>query len=84
MNTVLILKRRQKYNYNMDEELQKKFEEQNAKLEEIYKVTKQTRNYFRLTFIVSVVLIVLPLIGLLFALPAIMGSIGSSIPSVLQ
>ncbi|HEY4523593.1 MAG TPA: hypothetical protein VJK04_01825 [Candidatus Paceibacterota bacterium] len=52
------------------------------KLEEIYKISKQTRNYFRLTLIISVVVIVLPLIGLLIVLPSFIGSLGSSIPSL--
>lgn len=68
----------------MDQELLQKFEEQNVKLEEIYKVVKQTRNYFRLTFYVTMALIVLPLIGLLFALPTFLSSTSTQIPSVLQ
>lgn len=68
----------------MDNELLQKFEEQNLKLEEIYKIIKQTRNYFRLTFIIAIVLIVLPLIGLLIAIPQFIGSLGASIPNSLR
>ena len=62
-----------------EEDLLKKMEEQNAMLKEMYRITKQTRNYFRLTLIISVVVIVLPFIGLLFILPSFISSLGAGI-----
>ncbi|MDO8601663.1 MAG: hypothetical protein Q7R62_00820 [bacterium] len=47
------------------------------KLDAIYKSVEKTRKYFKWTLIVSIVVIVLPLIGLLFAIPAFLKSFGS-------
>jgi hypothetical protein len=64
----------------MEPEILKKLGEQDMKLEEIYKISKQTRNYFRLTLIVSVVVIIFPLIGLLFVAPSFISSFSSQLP----
>jgi len=53
----------------MDNDLQKKLEEQDKKLEAIYKSVEKMRKYFLWTLIITVVLIVLPLIGLTIAIP---------------
>lgn len=52
----------------MDEVL-KKIEELDKKLEEIYKSVEKTRRYFLWTLIITVLVIVLPLIGLMFVIP---------------
>ncbi len=52
----------------MDEILQK-LAEQDKKIEAIYQSVEKTRKYFLLTLIISVVVIVLPLIGILFMMP---------------
>ena len=62
----------------MDQEILKKLDEQNQKIGLIYKSVEQTRKYFRWTLIITLVLFVLPLVGLLFAIPAFLGSV--SIP----
>jgi type IV secretory pathway component VirB8 len=53
----------------MDQEILQKFEEQSQKLEQVYRSVEKTRKYFLWTMIISVVVIVLPLIGLIFAIP---------------
>ncbi|MFA6047574.1 MAG: hypothetical protein WCV59_00525 [Parcubacteria group bacterium] len=53
----------------MDQELLKKLEEQEKKIDDIYKSVEKTRKYFLWTLIITVVTIVLPLIGLLIAIP---------------
>jgi hypothetical protein len=54
------------------EELQKKIEEQGVKIDAIYKSVEKTRKYFLVIIWVTVIAVVLPIIGLLFAIPAFM------------
>ena len=54
----------------METEIIKKLEEQDAKINQIYASVEKTRKYFQWTMIISVLLFVLPLIGLFFAIPA--------------
>lgn len=51
----------------MDQDIEKK-------LDAIYVSVEKTRKYFKWTMIISIVVIVLPLIGLLFAIPAFLSS----------
>ncbi len=53
----------------MDQEISKKIEELSQKIEEVSKSLQQIKNYFKWTFIVTVIVIILPLIGLIFAIP---------------
>ncbi len=53
----------------MEEEILKKIEAQDKKLEEIYHSIEKMRKYFLWTLIITVALIVLPIIGLIFAIP---------------
>jgi len=45
-----------------------------SKIDAIYVSVEKTRKYFQWTMIITVVLFVLPLIGLIFAIPAFMSS----------
>lgn len=58
----------------MDAELAERLQEQAAKLEEIRLSVRTMMRYFKITFWVTVILFVLPLIGLLFAVPSAMNS----------
>ena len=58
----------------MDEELKKKIEEQGIKIEAIYKSVEKTRKYFQMMVWITVLAIVLPMIGLAFALPSFMSN----------
>ena len=53
----------------MEEEILKKIEEQDKKLEEIYRSVEKMRKYFLWTLIVTIAVIVLPLIGILLLIP---------------
>jgi type II secretory pathway component PulF len=53
----------------MEEEIFKKIEEQDKKLEEIYRSVEKMRKYFLWTLIVTLALFILPLIGLLLVIP---------------
>ncbi len=58
------------------EEILQKLKEQDEKLNAIYISTEKTRKYFLFTLILSVVLFVLPLIGLLFVIPQFLSTLG--------
>ncbi len=51
------------------EEIIKKLEAQEAKLEAIFRSVERMRKYFMWTLIITLVTIVLPAIGLLFVIP---------------
>ncbi len=53
----------------MEEKILKKIEEQDKKLNEIYKSVETTRKYFLVALIITVVAIIFPLIGLMFIIP---------------
>ncbi len=53
----------------MEEEILKKFEEQNRKLDRIYDSTEKARKYFLWSLVFNVVIFILPLVGLIFIIP---------------
>lgn len=53
----------------MEQDILNKIAEQDKKLDEIHKVMKRLQNYFKWTFIITLVFFVLPLIGLVFVIP---------------
>ncbi len=53
----------------MEEETKKRFDAQDELLVKIYKSVEKTRKYFLWTLIISLVVFVLPLIGMLFVIP---------------
>ena len=54
----------------MDEEkILRKLSELEEKLDNVYKSTERTRKYILLMFILSILVVVLPLIGLVFIIP---------------
>lgn len=54
----------------MEQELQKKIEEQGLKIDAIYKSVEKTRKYFLAIIWITVLAVVLPMIGLAFAIPS--------------
>lgn len=62
----------------MEQDILKKIEAQDQKLDEIYRSVEKMRKYFLWTLIVTVVMIVLPLIGLMFVIPTFIQSLGIS------
>jgi uncharacterized membrane protein YukC len=62
----------------METELMQKLQAQDEKLEQIYQSVEKTRKYFLWTMIATVVTFVLPLIGLMFAVPFLMSSLSTA------
>ena len=54
----------------MDSEAQKRLDAIKTKVDAIFVSTEKTRKYFFWTMVITVVVVVLPAIGLLFAIPA--------------
>ncbi len=59
----------------MEQDIIKKLEEQEKKIDAIFVSVERTRKYFLWTLIISVVVLVLPLVGILFLLPTLLNSI---------
>lgn len=53
----------------MDEIILKKLEEQEKKIDAVYVSVEKTRQYFLWTLILSLAFFLLPLIGMMFAIP---------------
>ena len=62
-----------------NDELKKKIEEQGLKIDAIYKSVERTRKYFLMIIWVSVIAVVLPIIGLFFAIPSFMNNYVNSL-----
>ncbi len=56
-----------------NKEILKKIEEQEKKLDKIYSSVEKTRKYFLYTFIATIFFILLPVIGLIFLIPRLLG-----------
>jgi 1,4-dihydroxy-2-naphthoate octaprenyltransferase len=59
----------------MEQEILKKLQELEQKINAVYISAEKTRKYFLWTLIISVVVIVLPLVGALFLIPTLLNSI---------
>ena len=61
----------------MDEDTKQKINALTEKTDKIYISVEKTRKYFLTTLIITVVMIVFPLIGLVFAIPAFLSTYSS-------
>lgn len=68
----------------MDQDLSQKLSALETKVDAIYTSVEKTRKYFQWTMIITIVLFVLPLIGLVFAIPAFMSSYLGPIQTLTQ
>jgi len=59
----------------MNEDILKRLDEQDKKLDAIFQSGEKMRKYFFWTLIISLAVIVLPLIGLVFVLPSFFNSL---------
>lgn len=59
----------------MDPEFLKRFENLEKKIDAIYQSSEKMRKLFMWTLIISAAVIILPLIGLVFAIPAFLKTI---------
>ncbi len=55
-----------------------------AKVDQIFISVEKTRKYFLWTMIITVALFVLPIVGLMFAIPSFLGSYTQSIQTLTQ
>lgn len=62
----------------MDEVILKKLAEQEKKIDAVYESVEKTRKYFLWTLIASVVMFVLPLIGIMFAIPFLLTTLSGA------
>lgn len=60
----------------MEQEILKKIEEQNKKLDEIIADVEKMRKYFFWTLIITIAVVVLPLIALMFIIPQFLSVYG--------
>jgi hypothetical protein len=58
----------------MDPELQQRLTTLEQKIDATFASAEKTRKYFKWTLIITLVVTILPLIGLLFAIPAFISS----------
>lgn len=62
----------------MEQEILARIQAQDELLQKIYISSEKTRKYFLWTFWGTLALFVLPLIGLVFAIPAFLGTMGTA------
>jgi len=63
----------------MEQEMLKKLEVQDEKIEKIYISVEKTRKYFLWTLIITLAVFILPLFGLLFIIPPFLDSYGTAL-----
>lgn len=62
----------------MEQEIINRLQAQDELLQKVYVSAEKTRKYFLWTFYATLGLFVLPLIGLMFAIPALLSTLGSA------
>jgi Cu/Ag efflux pump CusA len=67
----------------MDTEIQKKIEEQEMKIDAILESVEKIRKYFLVSMWITIIVFVLPLIALVFVVPAFVGTYISSLKGLL-
>ncbi|MFA4975738.1 MAG: hypothetical protein WC839_00705 [Candidatus Paceibacterota bacterium] len=63
----------------MDQELNKKIEEQGVKIDAIYKSVEKTRKYFLMIIWITVLAVVIPMVGLIFVIPSFLSNYTSTL-----
>lgn len=61
----------------MEPKVQEQLNEQEVKINEILKSVRKTEKYMRMTFWITIAVVVLPAVLLMFAIPAMLGSLGA-------
>jgi hypothetical protein len=67
----------------MEQEILKKLEEQEEKIEAIWRSVEKTRKYFLATIILTVAMTLLPLIGLIIAIPLFLGTLSKTMEGLI-
>lgn len=68
---------------NMENEIKEALKEQDQKLEAIFKSVEKTRKYFLIIVWVTIIMFVLPLIGMMFVIPSFIDSYSTSLNGLL-
>lgn len=63
----------------MEQEIIKKLQEQDVKIDAIYKSVEKTRKYFLMIIWITVIAVVLPMIGLIFVIPSFLKNYTSTL-----
>ena len=61
----------------MDEETKKRFDSQDELLGKVFVSVEKTRKYFKWTMIITIVIIVLPALGLMLVIPKFLSTFSS-------
>lgn len=61
----------------MNNEIEKRIERLEQKIDSIYISVEKTRKYFQWTMIITVIVVILPIIGLIIAIPAFISTYSS-------
>ena len=67
----------------MEQEILNKLEAQEAKIEAIWQSVEKTRKYFLFTMIASLLMFILPIIGLIIIIPIFLSNLSSSMEGLL-
>ena len=67
----------------MDSDFQKQLHTLEEKIDAVYVSVEKTRKYFRMILWVTLAMVVLPALGLIFAIPAFLNSYTSSFDGLL-
>lgn len=67
----------------MEEDILKKLDEQNKKIEAIWQSVEKTRKYFLTTLIISIIMTILPILGLVIIVPFILNTLSKSFEGLL-
>ncbi|MCR4283975.1 MAG: hypothetical protein NUV64_01475 [Parcubacteria group bacterium] len=66
----------------MENEILKKLEESDQKINEIYKSVEKTRKYFLWTLIITLAVFILPLVALLFIVPSFLSNYSATLEGI--
>jgi hypothetical protein len=63
----------------MEPDLMQKLLAQEAKIDQIYQSVEKMRTYFKWTLIITIAVVVLPIIGLIFAIPTFLSTYNAAL-----
>jgi hypothetical protein len=66
----------------MDNDIQKRFEVMESKIDAIYVSVEKTRKYFFWTMVLTLVVFIVPLIGMIFVVPSFLSNYTSTLNGI--
>lgn len=67
----------------MEPSIQRKLDEIEVKIDAVYASVEKTRRYFQIVMWVTIAMVVLPVVGLLFAIPAFINAYMTTLDGLL-